>query len=114
MKHRAAENYLKTHRKQSGLSQTEMGKLLGYNSAGLVFRHERSESIPSLANALAYEVIFGVPVGAIFVGLRDTIKHDVENKLQQMETALENRIVKDRDANLVAQKLIWLNERKSR
>jgi len=114
MKHRTAGNYLRTHRKKSGLSQREMGTLLGYNDPGQVSRHERSSSIPPLATALAYELIFRVPVSAIFFGMHGSVERDIEYKLQQLEAGLHKRSVADQDANLVAQKLIWLNERKSR
>ncbi len=114
MKQRAAENYLRTHRKQSGLSQQEMGRLLGYKGAGEVSRHEQSTSIPPLMTALAYEAIFRVPVSAIFGGMHESIRRDIENRLQQLEAELQNRDAADPDANLVAQKLVWLNERKSR
>jgi DNA-binding XRE family transcriptional regulator len=114
MNHQAAENYLVAHRKKSGLSQREMGKLLGYRDAGQVSRHERSESVPRLTMAIAYELIFRVPVSQIFVGMRESIEHKVEGRLSRLEAELGNRNATDRDANLVAQKLVWLNERKSR
>jgi transcriptional regulator with XRE-family HTH domain len=114
MKHRETENYLRTHRKRSGLSQREVGELLGYKDVGEVSRHERSMSIPPLTIALAYEVIFRVPVSAIFVGLHGSIKRDLENKLLQLETEFQDRDATNPAANLVAQKLVWLAERKSR
>jgi len=112
MKHRAAENHLKTHRKTSGLSQREMGELLGYKDTGQVSRHERAKSVPPLANAIAYEVIFRVPVTTIFVGMHGNIKRVIDNKLHQLEVELGNSSARGREANLVAQKLVWLNERR--
>jgi|SRR5580704_2916082 DNA-binding XRE family transcriptional regulator len=114
MKRKAATNYLKTHRRRFGLTQREMGELLGYKDPGQVSRHERSKSIPSLRIALAYELIFRVPVAALFVGLHGSIRGNVENKLRQMETELHGRTAMDSDAKLVAQKLVWLNERRNR
>jgi len=114
MKHQAGKNYLRAHRKKSGLSQREMGSLLGYKDAGQITRHEKSEGIPPLAIALAYELIFRVPVSLIFVGMHGRIRRDVESKLQELEAELGNRDARDRDASVVAQKLVWLNERKSR
>ena len=114
MKHLPVENYLKAHRKQSGLSQREIGKLLGYKDSGQISRHERSASVPSLAAALAYELIFRVPVATIFAGMRDTVERRVEEQLQVMKAGLEDRNAIDRDANLIAQKLVWLSARKKR
>ena len=113
MKHRARRNHLKAHRKKSGLSQREIGKLLGYKDPGQVSRHERSESIPPLTIALAYEAIFKVPVSGIFAGMHGNIRDDVESKLRALETELHNRSARDRGANFTAQKLVWLNERKN-
>ncbi len=114
MKYAARENYLKAHRKKSGLTQREIGKLLGYEDAGQISRHERSASVPPLEVALAYELIYRVPIAAIFAGMRDTIGRNVERKLREMEAALGKRSADDRDANLIAQKLVWLSARKTR
>ena len=111
MKYRKAENYLRAHRKKSGLSQRDVGNLLGYKNPGQISRHERTTSIPSLATALAYELIFGTPVAVIFAGMREAIARDVEEKLEKMGMTLENRAAGDRNANLTAQKLAWLGER---
>jgi transcriptional regulator with XRE-family HTH domain len=113
MHREAAGNYLKAHRREAGFSQREMGDLIG-RSVGQVSRHERATSVPPLAAALAYELIFRVPVSVIFIGMHEAVKQDIEVKLRRLEEELGNRDTLGRDANLVAQKLVWLNERKSR
>ena len=112
MKEQVPGNYLRAHRKKSGLSQRELGILIGYKDQGQVSRHERSESIPPLVVALAYEIVFRVPVSSIFGGIRGNVQSQLEEKLGQMETELGNRSARDRDATVVAQKLIWLCERR--
>lgn len=107
---RALGNYLRAHRKKSGLSQRDMGELLGYKDPGQVSRHERATSVPPLAAALAYELIFGAPVATIFAGLHDAVRRDVEPKLKEMGTTFEN-YAGGRHAPLIAQKLVWLSER---
>jgi transcriptional regulator with XRE-family HTH domain len=107
-------NYLKAYRKKSGLSQRELGNLLGYKDAGQVSRHERATSNPPLAAALAYELIFRVSIGTIFAGMRGEIVREVEEKLQEMRITLENRAVRPTDASLVAQKLAWLGGREEK
>jgi transcriptional regulator with XRE-family HTH domain len=111
MKYQAVGNYLKSHRKKSGLSLADVGKLLGYKDPGPVSRHERGAMIPPLAAALAYEVVYRVPVAAIFAGMRDAIARDVEMKLKEMGAMLGSRNALDRNANLIAQKLSWVTER---
>jgi len=111
MKHKRAGNYLKAFRKKSGLSQRELGKLLGYRDAGQVSRHERGTSTPPLAAAIAYELIFGLSVGSMFAGMRGEIAKDVESKLKDMKTTLESVSVNPPNASLLAQKLAWLGNR---
>jgi transcriptional regulator with XRE-family HTH domain len=111
MKYQAAGNYLRAHRKKSGLSQRDVGKLLGYKDPGPISRHERATSTPPLAAALAYELIFRAPVAAIFAGTHDAIARDVEMRMKEMGAMLGSRNARDRNANLIAQKLSWVSER---
>jgi transcriptional regulator with XRE-family HTH domain len=111
MKNPAALNYLRTHRKKSGLSQKDLGKLLGYDDPGQVSRHERAVRIPPLRTAIAYEVIFRVPVAVIFAGMSDAIAREVEAKLKRMSASLHNASQIGRNANLNAHKIAWLAER---
>jgi transcriptional regulator with XRE-family HTH domain len=108
------ENYLKAYRKKSGLSQRDLGRLLGYKDAGQVSRHERATSNPPLAAALAYELIFRVPISTIFAGMRGEIVRDIEGKLKEMRITLENRALRPTDASLVAQRLAWLGQREEK
>lgn len=66
---RRLQNYLRTHRKRTGLSQDEIAFLLGCHSGSQISRCERNRRIPTLENALALEIIFGVPVHELFSGL---------------------------------------------
>jgi hypothetical protein len=63
--------------------------------------------------ALAYERIFRVPVTTLFVGLQASIAKQVEDRLTELETKLGKQSAFDRDAKLVAQKLMWLRTRKT-
>src|SRR5947207_15812745 len=110
MKYRTAGNYLKAHRKKSGLSQRDVGNLLGHKGAGQISRHERATSIPSLAAALAYELIFRAPAAARFAGTREAIAGGVEGKVTKAGVALETGDAGHRTANLLAQELAWVTE----
>lgn len=55
---RKLNNYLKTYRKRSGLSQKSLAVLLGQaNNAG-VSRYERGHRDPTLQTIVAYELLF--------------------------------------------------------
>ena len=106
-------NYLRTHRRNVGLSQRELAKILGQCNEGPVSRHERFRATPSLTVALSYEIVFRVPVSEIFAGLRDKVEEEVEKKLGELEEQLGQRSTKDRNANATARKLMWLSERRN-
>jgi len=112
MKHKPGQNYLKAFRLKSGLTQRELGALLGYANGNEVSQHERAIGGPPLRIAIAYELVLRKPVSALFAGVRDVIELDVEKRLHQLEISLGHRDSKDRDAKLTAHKLLWLNERR--
>ena len=66
---RLLTNYLRTYRKRSGLTQEEVGYLLGCANGSKVSRYEHYRRIPNLDTALTYEAIFRTPVQDLFAGL---------------------------------------------
>jgi transcriptional regulator with XRE-family HTH domain len=65
------------HRRRSGLSQEDVSLLLGLVSAASVSRHERSRKVPCLKTALAYELICGVTVRALFLGEAHRLEREI-------------------------------------
>ncbi len=106
------KNYLRTHRKKTGLTQRDLGRMLGYLDEGPVSRHERDHALPPLEVALGYEIVFQVPISEIYAGLREAIKQDIEERLSELERELQERSGKDRYAAATARKLEWLVERR--
>src|ERR1017187_1885927 len=98
MRNQVSGNYLKMHRKRAGLSQRELGLLLGYRDQGQVSRHERAHTVPPLVTALGYEVIFRMPISVLFPGIRESVSTEIEVRLAAMETDLGQRSARDRDA----------------
>lgn len=68
MSHAPLSTYLRMHRRRTGLSQDDVGLLLGLVSAAGMSRHERCRKVPCLKTALAYEIILGTTVHALFLG----------------------------------------------
>jgi transcriptional regulator with XRE-family HTH domain len=114
MQNQILANYLRTYRRRSGLSQRELSFLLGYEDRGQVPRHEQFATSPPLSIALAYEAIYRVPVSTLFLGMHDTVRTTVEQRLATLEEELQGRSAKDHDAGSTAQKLEWLTERQER
>lgn len=106
-------SYLRSQRKQSGLSQQELAQLVGYPGEGCVSRHERFCNAPTLLIALGYEAVFHVPAAKLFPALFEPISRDVETRIKEMESHLHDSTAKGRKAVLIAQKLEWMWARRN-
>jgi DNA-binding XRE family transcriptional regulator len=106
-------NYLRIHRRRAGISQYELGIILGYENGGAISLHEKRRSVPPLLIALAYEIVFQVSVSEIFPGLKDTVESAVEQRLTEFENRLREHSGRGAGASAIARKLVWLNERRS-
>jgi DNA-binding XRE family transcriptional regulator len=104
-------NYIRTYRQRAGLSQRELAKVLGYDDEGPVSRHERLRSLPPLLIAIAYSVIFRIPVSELFAGLSDAVEQTVEGRLSQME--IELRRSPQPSSVIKSRKLDWLSTRRN-
>lgn len=71
---RSLQNYLRMYRRRAGLSQNEVAFVLGSQHGAQISRYERFASVPTLKNAIALELLYGVPVGALFAGTYDEVK----------------------------------------
>lgn len=109
-----AASYLRTHRRKYGLSQSDLADILGLINEHQVSRHERSLTLPLLLTAIGYEIIFQVPVAELFPGIYETVRSNIEKRLDEIEEQLHQSSVKGRQAILIARKLEWLWERRNR
>jgi len=82
------ENYLRTYRKRSGLSQDEVGFLLGCQNGTKVSMYERSARKPSLQTLFAYEVVFGVPARELFAGAYQKVEKKISKRAQLLTRKL--------------------------
>jgi DNA-binding XRE family transcriptional regulator len=106
-------NYLRAHRRKTGITQHELAQFLGYGTHGAVSRHERLEAIPSLVVALSYQVLYRIPVSEIFVGLTETVEFHIEAQLATFENYLGEQSAVGNRAAMTAHKLEWLSERRN-
>jgi transcriptional regulator with XRE-family HTH domain len=77
-------NYLRSNRKRLALSQEEVAFLLGTQSGAKVCRYERFAREPSLATALAFEVIFQRPASELFGGLYQKVQQEVATRAKTL------------------------------
>jgi DNA-binding XRE family transcriptional regulator len=94
------------------MSQRDLGLLIGYNE-GQVSRHERSKTVPPLLTALAYEIVFRVPISAIFPGFHSTVVQMVEGNLIDFEKTLQGRRERYPNRKATAQTSRWLENRQT-
>ena len=109
---RALINYVRTHRRKTGLTQRDLAKLLGYDACGVIARHERCEGLPSLVRALSYEVLFQTQISEIFTGLTEIVEVELETRLTEFEIHLGEQSARGPGAAAIARKLEWLSERR--
>ena len=113
MSNNVSGNYLRVHRRRCGLSQRDLGLLAGYKNEWQVSRHERSKTVPPLLVALAYEIVFQVPVAQLFAGFRKAVDDAVARNLEELKADLENRRAERQRARALQQKLQWLTDRQT-
>jgi len=103
------DNYLRTHRKRSGLSQAEVAYLAGCKSRGQISQFERRNSMPPLRTALALQATLNVPVSDLYAGKYDFIAKQVRRRAQRLAVELGTKNPA-RGKSLFVYKLQWLVE----
>jgi len=107
------ENFLRARRKKAGLSQRDVGILLGYVDEIAVLRHERSKTLPPLLSAIGYEIIFSTPITELFPGVRESVGKLIEEQILRLEEGLQEKNKDGRRRSRLARKLAWISERRS-
>jgi len=77
-------NYLLANRKCLGLSQQEVGILLGTQNGAKVCSYERYDRVPSLETALAFEAIFQKPASELFGGLYQKVQKEITERAKTL------------------------------
>ena len=92
-------NYLVANRKRLVLSQAEVACLLGVETPGQVSRQERFHREPSLADALAYEVIYQRSASELFSGLYQQVEREVAARAKKLILKTDQRKANRRTAH---------------
>lgn len=105
-----SDNDLKKYRKRSGLTQSELGFLLGHKSAAKVSRYEKKHSTPNLKTTFACASVFGIMSESLFVGIQRKSEIAVGQRMKELVAILENRSQERKSGN-DNRKVTWLVER---
>ena len=104
------ENYLRTYRRKSGLTQREVAFLLGRKDGAQFSRYEKRHRLPPLRIALACEAIFKVPVAELFAGVRESVNRELSNRVGKLNTDLQEQRHQGKHGRVTARKLCWLSD----
>jgi transcriptional regulator with XRE-family HTH domain len=104
-------NYLKTYRKHSGLSQSDISFLIRLKDKSELSRYERGVRQPSLRTALACQELYGVAVSDLFAGLSDIVARDTRHQMKKLQSRLQANINPQSTGNRIMQKFQWISHR---
>ena len=86
-------NRLSLYRKRSGLSQKEVGLLLGYRDGEMIGYYERSQRPPNIAVAFGYQALFGATPRDLFPDMYGRVEHLIVTNAADVRAGLEERDV---------------------
>lgn len=78
MKH--IPNSLRKYRRVRGLKQKEVAEILGLQSASIISRWEKGQSMPNTLNAFKLALIYRTMVDALFIDLSRSLKEELHRK----------------------------------
>jgi transcriptional regulator with XRE-family HTH domain len=83
--------YLRTYRKKFGLTQREAALLVGMETGQIISRHESKARIPSFKTVVAYQIVFDVPLRALFPEIYQEVEELVLKRALDLKAHLERR-----------------------
>jgi DNA-binding XRE family transcriptional regulator len=85
----ASFNYVRTFRQRHCLTEDELAYLVSHRSHARISRIEIGRAIPSLAVALALQVLFRQEPGTMFPGLHEGVEDEVMRRAKRFLDDLE-------------------------
>jgi len=78
-------NCLSKYRRQKGLSQKEVARILGFKKSSIISKWEKGICLPSTTSLLKLACLYGRQVEALFVDLYKKIKEEVVFSLKEKQ-----------------------------
>lgn len=104
------QNYLRTYRRKSGLTQREVAFLLGGKNGAQLSRYEKQRRLPPLRTALAFEAIYKGPLAELFAGLRESVGHEISERMGKLDADVQVLSDSKRQRRLNARKRCGIAE----
>lgn len=76
-------NRLWIARKQAGLGQKTVARLIGHKGLSTVSEYETGRLLPSLRTALKLSAVYGIPVNDLYRPLYGQIEHEIGSARKQ-------------------------------
>lgn len=89
---------LRDRRLKIGLTQTELGALLGTADASVVSKHESGLRLPDLRTAIAYHVVLSSRIDQLFPDLVEEVTADIAARATSLAIKLRSQGVDQRVA----------------
>jgi transcriptional regulator with XRE-family HTH domain len=90
MKH-STFNYVRAHRKRHALTEEELAFLLNQRSRTAISLIETGDRVPTLAGALALQVVFGLPPKEVFPELYEHVEEAVMRRGEVLYEKLDGK-----------------------
>ena len=94
-------NYLKTYRKDFGLTQSELADLITCKSRSMISGYETGYRYPDLYETMSYEVVFGVLLKDLYPGAYEDVRTETLNRLRHLIEAKERDPINPETARTV-------------
>jgi transcriptional regulator with XRE-family HTH domain len=104
-------NYLRTKRKHSGLSLSDVSFLVRLKDKSELSRYECNRRQPSLRIALACQELYGLSVSDLFAGFNDSVTKDTRDRMKRLRTGLQAKVRPQSRSDGVVRKLQWISQR---
>jgi transcriptional regulator with XRE-family HTH domain len=83
------KNYLRSHRKKLGLTQKELGFVLGLGSGCRISALETGRSKPRLYETITFDRLFGQPFEELWPGFSEKIEIDLDTRIRKLMDRLQ-------------------------
>ncbi len=83
-------NHLRTHRKQTHITQSDIAFLLDKEDRSHLSRCERGNRAPSMSMLITYHLLFNTPVVSFFASQRKLVKRELTERMKLLIRSLEN------------------------
>lgn len=82
-------NYIRSHRKCSGLTQHEVAFLISSGDGARISRYEHFRQQPTLETAVALEILFRTPVRNLFSGVSQKVERRIIRRAETLTRKLK-------------------------